>query len=219
VTDPAGAAADGAPHSPVRQWWLRTVLVLSAPRAVFLALRDDSEEEASARAEPVLLVVWLAGIASVLSTSTAGHLMDDHDYDGLLVAVWAFLAGGLYGCFAYWAFGGALHGGVRALGSDGRYRRSRHLLAFALVPVALSLVLWPVKIALYGDDLFHRGGSDAHAGGIAFGAVSAVFLAWALVLLAIGVRAVHGWTWPRSAAAIVLAAVLPLLLLLALSSL
>ena len=60
----------------------------------------------------MLLVVWLAGIASVLSTATAGHLMDDHDYDGLLVAVWTFLAGGLYGGFAYWVFGGALHGGV-----------------------------------------------------------------------------------------------------------
>ena len=66
----------------VPRWWLRTVLVLQSPRAVFVALRDDSPEAASNRAEPVLLIVLLAGIAFVLSTRTAAHLMDDHDYDG-----------------------------------------------------------------------------------------------------------------------------------------
>ena len=61
-----------------REWWLRTTLVLQAPRAVFVALRDDSND-ASDRAEPVLLIVWLAGMASVLSTATAGRLMDTHE--------------------------------------------------------------------------------------------------------------------------------------------
>jgi len=158
------AERSGAPGSPTREWWLRTVLVLQAPRAVLVALRDDSPQAASARAEPVLLIVWLAGMASVLSTTTAGRLMDDHDYDALLVAIWAFLAGGLYGGFAYWAFGGFLHGGVKALGSQGSYRRTRHVLAFAATPLALSLVLWPVKLALYGSDVFHRGGGDSGAG-------------------------------------------------------
>jgi hypothetical protein len=145
------------------------VLVLTAPRAVFVALREDSREAAGERSEQVLLVLWLAGIASVLSTATAGRLMDDHDYDALLVAIWAFLAGGLYGGFAYYAFGGFLHGGVKALGSQGSYRRSRQVFAFAAVPVALSLALWPAKLALYGADLFHRGGADAGAGGTVFG--------------------------------------------------
>jgi hypothetical protein len=213
------AEARAGATSPVRDWWLRTVLVLQSPRAVFVALRDDSPKVASARAEPVLMIVWLAGMASVLSTATAGHLMDDHDYDALLVAVWTFLAGGLYGGFAYWAFGGVLHGGVKALGSQGSYRRSRHLLAFAAVPIALSLVLWPVKVALYGADVFHRGGVDAGGGGTAFGLLSLVFALWSLGLLAIGVRAVHGWTWARTVGAIGTAAALPLLALLALSAL
>ena len=52
------------------------MLVLSAPRAVFVALRADSNEEAAQRSEPVLLIVILAGIAFVLSTHAAGTLMD-----------------------------------------------------------------------------------------------------------------------------------------------
>jgi hypothetical protein len=185
----------------VRDWWLRTALVLQAPRPVFVALRDDSPEAASNRAEPVLAIVLLAGIAYALATPAAATLMDDHDYDGLLVAVWAFLAGGITGAFFYWAFGAVLHLAVRTVGSRGSYRRSRHIVAFASVPVALSLILWPVELALYGGDLFRAGGSDAGAGGEVFRALDAGFLLWSVALLAVGVRAVHGWTWPRAAGA------------------
>jgi len=182
----------------VREWWLRTVLVLTAPSAVFAALRDDSSETASKRSEPVLLIVWLAGMAYVLSTKTAAHLMDDHDYDGLLVAVWTFLSGGLFGGVAYFVLGAALHGSDVALGSQGSYRRARHVLAFAAVPVALSLLLWPLELALWGSAVFHAGGADAGNGGTVLEAADIAFLAWSGGLLLIGVRVVHGWGWGRA---------------------
>jgi hypothetical protein len=203
----------------VRDWWIRTVLVLQAPRAVFAALRDDSPEAAGDRSEPVLLIIWLAGIAGVLATSTAGHLLDDNDYDGLLVAVWTFIAGGIYGAAAYWIFGGILHAVLRRLGSLGTYRRTRHLLAFACVPVVLSLLLWPVKLSLYGSALFHRGGSDSGTGGQVFALLQLVFLVWAATLLVIGIRVVHGWTLERAGAAVVVAVVGPVLLGVVLASL
>lgn len=201
----------------MRDWWLRTLLVLQRPRPVFVALRDDSKESMSDRAEPVLLVILLAGIAGVLSTRSAGQLMDDGDYDNLLVAVWAFLAGGVYGIFGYFVFGAILHGGGRALGSQGSYRRARHVLAFAATPIALSLVLWPIKLAVYGDALFRSGGSDHTPGMRVFDALELAFLLWAAALLVIGVRAVHGWTWSRAAAACALAVVLPTLVGIALA--
>jgi hypothetical protein len=42
-------------------------------------------------------------------------------------------------------------------------------------------------------------------------------VAWSLWLLLIGVRAVHGWTWPRAAAAVALAASFPVLIVIATS--
>jgi hypothetical protein len=189
----------------VRDWWIRTLLVLRRPRPVFAALRDDSRESAGDRAEPVLAIVILVGMAWALSTPTAAHLMDDADFDAILVAVWAFLVGGIYGFFGYFAIGGVFHRAVRALGSRGTYRRSRHVLAFACVPLALSLVAWPVKLAAFGGDAFRSGGSDAGAGERVFVGIEAVCLAWALGLLVVGVRAVHGWTWVRAAAAVALA--------------
>jgi hypothetical protein len=195
----------------VRDWWLRTVLVLQHPRPVFAALRDDTKEAAADMSEPVLLVVILAGIAGVLTTGTAAHLMDA-DGTGLsatLVAIWAFLFGAIYGAFAYFAVGGLLHLSLKLFGSLGTYRRSRHIVAFAAVPMALSLVLWPVKLSLYGGDWFRTGGGDAGNGGAVFDLLTYCFFLWTVVLLVTGVRAVHGWTRRRALAATALALLAP----------
>jgi hypothetical protein len=196
-----------ATETGVRDWWLRTLLVLQSPRAVFVALRDESAEAVSDRSEQVLMLVWVAGIAYALATPTAGSLLDDSDYDGLLIAVWAFIAGGIVGTAAYWAFGLLLQLSVRLLGSQGSYRRMRHVLAFASAPIVLSLLLLPVRLALYGEDIFRSGGSDAVGHGAwIFGGVDAALAAWALVLLAIGLRAVHGWSRLRAGVAFALPA-------------
>jgi hypothetical protein len=203
----------------MRDWWLRTLLVLQRPRPVFAALRDDTREAAGDRSEQVLLVVLLAGIATVLFTGSAAHLNDDGSYSPVLIAIWAFFAGSIYGLFGYFALGAVLHGSGKALGSRGSYRRARHVLAFAAVPIALSLIVWPVKLALYGGDWFRAGGRDTGAGGLAFDLIQLAFFAWAVALLVIGVRAVHGWTWARALAACALALAAPIAFALAISSL
>lgn len=181
-----------------RAWLRRALLVLIAPRPVFAELRDDSDAVAQARQEAITALVFLAGIASVLWTPIAGRLLDQPDVDGLLVAVWAFIGGGAYGLIVYFAAGAALFAGLRAAGSLGSFRRARHLLAFASAPVGLSLVLWPLRLAVYGGDVFRAGGSDTGAGNDLFVVVQLGFVLWALALLAIGIRTVHGWTWPRA---------------------
>ncbi len=202
----------------MRDWWLRTLLVLQRPRPVFVALRDESKQSLSDRAEPILAVVLLAGIAGALDSSTASHLMDANTFDPnatygpLLMAIWAFIAGGISGVFGYFILGALLHFGANLLGSQGTYRRNRQIVAFAAVPVALSLVLWPVKLSLYGADAFKTGGADAGLGSHVFAALELAFVAWAAALLVIGVRSVHGWSWPRSAAACVLVVAVPLAL-------
>lgn len=174
----------------MREWWLRAALVLQSPRAVFVALRDDTGEAAADRAEPVLLIVLLAGAAAALASDASTG------YDGLLLVVWAFLAGGITGAAAYWLLGAVLYWAAHALGSLGSYRRARHVFAFASVPLAISLVLSPV-----GHGVFQW--------------VFRAFAAWSAALLLVGVRSVHGWTWARAAAAAA-APIVALSLLLAL---
>ncbi len=193
--------------SPERQWWLRVPAVLLGPAPVFAALRNEEQDDLDARHEPILALVYLAGIASVLATPTAGVLLDDREYDGLLVAVWAVIAGGIYGIAGYFIIGGALYLGARGLGSLGSFRRARQIVAFALVPLVLSLVvIWPVRLAVYGSDVFRSGGADTGAGDKVFEALEIGFALWSAALVLVGVRTVHGWTWWRSLGALGLVA-------------
>ncbi len=193
--------------SPERQWWLRTLAIFQSPRPVFRALRDDSDEEAAARSEPVLAIVFLAGIAGVLSARETGRLLDYWEVDAVLVAVVTFLSGGIYAFVTYWLGGALLHLGIRAAGGEGSYRRSRHLLAFSAAPLALSLLLlWPVRLAVYGGDSFRQGGADEGTGYWIFTGLSIAFAVWAGVLLVLGVGVVQRWTIGRAAVSVALIA-------------
>ena len=189
---------------PDREWWLRVPAVLLSPRAVFTALRNEEREDVEARAEPVLALVLLAGAFAALTSSTAETLYDDPIYDGpLVVALWVVFAAVFIAFASYFIVGGAVYLGARGLGSEGTFRRARHVLAFATAPLGLAvLVLWPIELLVFGDDLFRRGGEDAGDAGRAFDVVELAFAVWAGVLLVIGVRAVHGWSWWRSLGAI-----------------
>ena len=206
------AAAEPAPSSQ-REWWLRTLAVFQSPTAVFTALRDDSAAAAQARQEPILAIIFLAGMAGVLSTTIAGRLSDDPTFDGLAVAVWAFLGGAIYGLFVYWVGGLLLFAAGSLLGSKGSYRRARHVLAYAAAPLVLLLLfVWPVRLAVYGGDVFRSGGGDTGAGDTVFEVLALGFGAWSLALLVIGTRAVHGWSPARAIATVVLAGGLAALL-------
>ena len=200
-----------------REWWLRALLVFQAPSAVFSALRSQDEDDVEARSEPLLAIGFLAGVAAVLSTSVAGRLLDDPGGGLLLVAAWAVFAGALYGIAAVWIGGLLVHLAARRLGSLGSYRRARQVVGLALAPVALSLLLlWPVRLAVYGEDVFRAGGSDAGTTGTAvLDWLWAGAGLWALGLVLVGIRAVHAWTWERATAALALAAALPVVLVAA----
>jgi hypothetical protein len=201
-----------------RSWWLRAPAVLVAPRAVFASLRDESTESVEARQEPLAAIAVLAGISVVLVSPTFRRMLNDGSVSLGLVPVLAFIAGSLYAVATFWLGGGLLYGASRRLGGQGSWRRSRHVLALAAMPLALSLlVFWPVRFAVYGQDLFRTGGDDYGRGDSVFGGIYLGFLGWSVWLLLVGVRSVHGWTWGRAAAAVALAAAFPVLIALAAS--
>jgi len=191
-------ATTASPRSLEKAWLLRALLVLQSPRAVFAAIRDESKTAVEARQEPITALVWLAGIAAVLAAPAMNTLMDDPArHDAIVVAILVFFAGGIYGIAVYWVLGAVLYYACRW---------------FALAPIALAVVLfWPIRIAVEGRDLFRYGGSD---GGHLFADTFYVFVAWAVVLLAIGVRTVHGWSRGRTLAAVAATTVVSALVVL-----
>jgi hypothetical protein len=190
-----------------RDWWLRALAVFQSPRAVFAALRDESDQDVEARQEPVLALVLLAGLAGVLLAPSTGRLLDEDIVDESLavVAVLVFFTGAIYGAATYWIGGAALLAGLKGAGSRGSYRRARHVLAFAAAPLVLGLVLvWPLRLAIYGSDTFRSGGGDEGAGVAVFDGVLALFAVWALGLLVYGISVVERWSLGRAAVSLAL---------------
>jgi hypothetical protein len=199
-----------------RGWWRRLPLILVRPQELFAELRDRSDEQAEALAEPMVAVTILAGTAMFLSTATAGQLFDDPEFDWLLIAVEAFFAGVLVALQNYWLGGAALLLGLRSLGSPSRYRTARHIVGLSTAPFVVALfVVWPLRIAIFGGDLFRSGGSDEGKAGVVLNLVDAVFVGWALVLAVVGVRTVEEWSLARAVGATAFAATLFGLLLAA----
>ena len=175
---------------------------------MFFAPGRKDPDDVAARSEPVLLVVWLVGIATVLATPTAGALLMPTTTRSSWLS--APIAGGIYGAVGYFLFGFALFFGARLVGSLGDFRRERQLIGFALVPLAASLlVLLPVRLALYGGDTFRAGPTR----GPGDGAPRRAARGRRMVARPAppGVRVVHAWAgrarWRRSRQAALLAAV------------
>src|SRR2546428_3138669 len=100
--------AETAPREE-RAWWLRVPAVLLSPRPVFAALRDDSDEAARARSEPVAAIVGIAGIAGALLSPVARQILNDPANSRIVIPVWAFIGGTLEGLAMYFVLGGFLY--------------------------------------------------------------------------------------------------------------
>jgi hypothetical protein len=182
---------------------------VTGPRSVFVALAETDDVDVDARAEPVLAITVLAGVAAVLVTPEWGTLMNDPTVDVLVVVVLTFVAGLLYGAAAYFLLGLALWLGARAVGVEAPFKIARQLVAFAALPIALSLaVVVPAIVLGYGEDWFRSGGDDSGSGRTLVTLVSLAFVAWSLVLVAVGLRTTFRLPWRGVVGALLLAGVL-----------
>jgi hypothetical protein len=208
--DRRGARLAAAGEDAAREWWRRVPRVVTTPRPVFAALAETDDVDVDARAEPVLAITILAGMAAVLVTPAWGTLMNDPTVDGLVVAVLTFVGGLVYGAAGYFLLGLALWLGARAVGVEAPFRIARQVVAFAALPVALSLaVVVPTIVLGYGEDWFRSGGDDATGSGrTVVSVISLAFVAWSLGLLAVGLRVTFRLPWRGVVGALLLAGVL-----------
>jgi hypothetical protein len=192
-----------------RRWWRRAVEVLWRPRPVFAALADDDEDDVVARQEPVLAIILLAGIGGILLTPAWGTMLDDWTVDWLVLAVVTFVGGLFYGAFGYLLIGLAIWLGARGVGVTGPARQARHVLAFSVVPLAVSpAVTVPAALIAFGGDFFRSGGADEGAGRAVIVGLGLGFVAWTVALLVLGLRTTYRLPWRGVVGTLALAGVL-----------
>ena len=146
-------------------------------------------------------------MAAVLATPTAADFLDNPDYDATLLAIWTFIAGGLYGAVGYFVIGFAVFFGVRLLGSLGGFRRARQIVGFALAARRSLLVTLPLRLAIYGGDTF-RGGRGRGLGGDLLLGLQLGAAAWSLALLASACASSTAGSWLRTLGSLVAAVAL-----------
>ena len=207
--DRRGAEAAAAGEAAARTWWRRVPRVVTHPRSVFAALSATDDADVDARSEPILAIAILAGIAGVLLTPAWGRLMDDPSVDALTATVITFIAGVFYGAAGYFLLGLALWLGAKAVGVDAPFRIARHVLGFAALPLALSLVvLVPAIVIGFGADWFRSWDGENGTGHDVVVGIGLVFLAWSLGLVALGLRTTFELPWRGVVGAVALAGVM-----------
>jgi hypothetical protein len=203
------------PDALERAWWSRLPRLLYAPADVFAELRDDSREGADARQEPLVAVTFLAGIAMFVGLVALEPPYNRYysDLSAFNMTFESILGGALVAIANFWLGGALVYLGARGFGATSGYRLGRHIAGLATAPFVLVLLLAvPVRLGLFGTDLFRDTGSDSGAGGDVFIAVDALALAWTLALSLIGIRVTQRWSWGRAAAALGVAALFAILL-------
>ena len=209
AADRVGAERAAAGEDAARAWWRRVPKVLTAPRPVFAALAETDDLDVDARSEPVLLIVILAGMASIILTPAWGTVMDDGTVDGLVLVVLTFIGGLFYGAAGYFFLGLALWLGAKGVGLDAPFRIARQVVAFAAVPVALSaVVVVPLIAVWFGWDWFRTTGSDTGTGRDVVVGIGLGFMAWSVALVAIGLRTTFRLPWRGVVGALLLAGVM-----------
>jgi hypothetical protein len=204
AADVVGDARARSAEPLVRAWWARVPRMLWAPREVLVSLRSTDEDDETARQEPILAVLLLAGITAVVLMG--GTLIDDPSVDALVVAAVTFIAGAIYGAASYLVVGLGVLVGVRSASAESSFRQARHLVAFAAVPVAAAVVPVTLVVVLgYGLDWF-RGSAPSSATTVVL-AVGLPFVAWTAGLLVAGLRVTYRLAWVGVATAIALGAV------------
>jgi hypothetical protein len=209
VADREAAELSAAAAVASRAWWGRVAQLVRDPVPVFRALRETDDVDVDARAEPITAIAILAGMAAVFVTPAWGRLLDDSTVDGLVVAVVTFIGGCFYGAAGVFLLGLAVWLGARGAGSDPPFRLARQLVAFSALPLALSLfVTVPLALVWFGGDWFRAGGADTGGARWIVVGLALAFVAWSLVLLAIGLRTTLRLPWLGVATALALSGVI-----------
>jgi Yip1 domain len=197
-----------------REWWARLPRLVLVPADVFAGLADESREAGDARQEPLVAVAFLAGVSMFLSLVALEPPYDRYRlFSTFTLVLQSILGGALVGLSNFWLGGALVYLGSRGAGALSGYRLARHVAGLATAPFILSLVLvWPVRLALYGGDIFRTGGSDDGAGGNVFRGIDAALLLWTVALVLIGIRETQRWPWMRATAALGVAVLFAILL-------
>lgn len=146
----------------------------------------------------VLVLAALAGVCQLLNRASIRNLGDTLSTPLILLS--ALVLGPPFGIVALYIGGALIAWTGKWIGGSAPSSHIRTALAWANVPIAATLVVWIVDLALLGHDNFTTAKPRLQASpGLSFllmasGVVSVVLGIWAIVLMLKGVGEVQGFS-------------------------
>lgn len=159
------------------------------PRSVFAFIHEKKYDKY------VMALLVFAGISRAFGRAVEKNMGDDFGLIGVIAA--SVLLGGLLGWISYYLYAALLSWTGKWLDGKGDASSLIRIIAYALTPTVVGLLLLIPQIAIYGIELFKSDG-DIYSGGIVsnlifYGSILAEFILglWTIVLVVIGVSVVQ----------------------------
>lgn len=121
------------------------------PRAVFATLNKDSYNKYT------YILLILAGIARTFDGAMADNRGDQ--FSLLQISLMSIVIGGLFGWIVYYVFALLLQWTGRWLGGTATKKQLLNMLAHAMIPIALGLILLIPRVLLFGNEIFKSDGN------------------------------------------------------------
>lgn len=102
----------------------------------------------------VLPIICFSGIASSLNRASVQNLGDQFSFSTILLA--CALVGPLGGLFSMWMWSHLVHWTGKWMGGQADRLTLRTAMAWALVPLATSLVIWMIQVATFQEEMFMK---------------------------------------------------------------
>ena len=163
--------------------------IWTKPREVFQFINDNQYDKF------VKLLLVLAGISRAFDRASMKDMGDSMSIWGILSL--SIILGGLLGWISYYIYAALLSWTGEWLGGKGDTTSILRILAYAMTPAAISLLLLIPQIGIYGNEIFKADGDITSAGLIpnilVYGSmVLGIILGiWMIVLCVVGVSEVQ----------------------------
>ncbi len=167
-----------------------------SPRQVFKFIVENNHRTAV----PLLLI--LGGISNALSRAVTDGRGDTQSL--LEILLFSIIVGGLSGWIYYYLLCALVSWTGSWLGGKAGIRGIVRVVAYALIPIGISLFIWALQISVYGIELFKSDGqllNDSLFNNIFYyvcAVIEIVLVIYAIVFLVIGISEVQKFSIGRA---------------------
>ena len=186
--------------------------IILAPREAFRFINDYKYEK------HLYLLLFLAGIVRYFDRASSKNMGDNY-------SIWAIIAigvivGGLFGWISYYIYAALISWSGKWMNGKGNTESILRILAYALFPSILSLIILIPHIAIYGNDIFKSENGFYSSGLVdstiyySFTFIEIIFGIWSVVLCVIGISEVQKLSIGKSILNLILPVILVIFLML-----